>query len=244
MTARRKGEAHKDFEAEALAAAQELAPLLGHRFADPAVLARALTHPSADGAATRNNQRLEFLGDRVLGLVIATLVYRRFPAEPEGVLARRYSALVRGETLADIARELELGRHLLLGPSEVESSGHDKPAALANALEAVIAALYLDGGFEAAQRFILERFEPRLDANAAPAKDAKTALQEWAQARHRARPAYRTAHVVGQAHSPVFEIEVTIEGFPPTRATGASKREAEQAAAQALLDRLRHDNHR
>jgi ribonuclease-3 len=242
VSARRKGEAHKDVEAKALAAAVVLAPLLGHRFTNPATLARALTHPSADGTPARNNQRLEFLGDRVLGLVIAQLVYRRFPAEPEGVLARRYNAVVRGETLARIARSLELGRHLVLGSSEVESGGHDKPAALANALEAVIAALYLDGGFETAERFIVERFEPRLVSKAPPSKDAKTALQEWAQARRHARPDYRIVRMAGEAHSPVFEVEVTIEGVRPARATGSSKREAEQAAAQALLERLDHDD--
>lgn len=238
MTARRKDDPRKTLEARALDAAAELEPALGHKFATPALLARALTHPSADGAPTRNNQRLEFLGDRVLGLVVASLLFRRFPAEPEGSLARRFSALVRGQTLARLARALGLGRALVLGASEAESDGRDKPASLANAFEAVIAALYLDGGFAVAERFVLRQIEPLVDEATPPPKDPKTALQEWAQARKKGRPAYQIVTISGEPHAPRFEVEVTLAGQAPARAGGASKREAEQAAAQALLDRL------
>jgi len=241
---RRASDLKKSVDADARSQALALAPLLGHSFENPASLARALTHPSADGAPTRNNQRLEFLGDRVLGLVIAALLMKRFPAEPEGTLSLRLSALVRGETLAQVARTLDLGRYLVLGASEAEGVGRDKPASLANALEAVIAALYLDGGLGAAEAFIARRFEPLLDQGLPPAKDAKTALQEWAQARKRPRPTYRTVTVGGTAHEPLFEIEVEIQGVEPVRATGGSKREAEHAAARLLLealDRLCHD---
>jgi ribonuclease-3 len=243
VTAQRKDDARKALEARALEAAGALEPRLGHRFADPALLGRALTHPSADGAPTRNNQRLEFLGDRVLGLIAARLVFERFPAEPEGSLARRFNELVRAETLTAIGRALGLGEALVLGASEEEGDGRDKPASLANALEAVIAALYLDGGLDAAERFVRRRLEPLIDEAEPPPKDAKTALQEWAQGRGRGRPSYRTVAVSGAAHAPSFEVEVAIEGLAPARAGGASKREAEQAAAQALLERLHRGAH-
>jgi ribonuclease-3 len=243
VTRRRQDDARRALEASALHSANALQQSLGHRFDKPSLLGRALTHPSADGTPARNNQRLEFLGDRVLGLVVARLVFERFPREPEGALARRFTALVRGETLTQIGRGLGLGEALVLGASEEESGGRDKPASLANALEAVIAALYLDGGIEAAERFVLRHFAPLIDEAAPPPKDAKTALQEWAQARQRGRPSYRTVSVAGEAHAPSFEIEAAIEGLPPARASGASKREAEQAAAQALLERLSGDEH-
>ncbi|MGD9537903.1 MAG: ribonuclease III [Alphaproteobacteria bacterium] len=243
MTPRKKDDSRKALEARAHDAAAALQARLGHRFAEPALLGRALTHPSADGTPARNYQRLEFLGDRVLGLVAARLVFERFPAEPEGALARRFNELVRAETLTLIGRGLGLGEALVLGASEEEGGGRDKPANLANALEAVIAALYLDGGLDAAERFIRRHLEPLIDDAEPPPKDAKTALQEWAQARKLGRPSYRTVAVSGEAHAPSFEIEVEIEGAAPVRASGASKREAEQAAAQALLDRLRRAPH-
>jgi ribonuclease-3 len=238
VAARRTSDPTKALEAKARRAAEELAPRLEHRFANPALLARALTHPSADGAPTRNNQRLEFLGDRVLGLVIADLVYRRYPGEPEGALALRLSTLVRGETLAAAARRLGFGRALVLGPSEDEPGGRDKTASLANAFEAVVAALYLDGGLAAAARFLEAALEPLLDAAAPPAKDAKTALQEWAQGHGRARPTYRTVASGGTPHAPRFEIEVAVEGAAPVVASGGSKREAEHEAARLLLAAL------
>ncbi len=236
MTARRKDVSRKTLDARALEAAAALEVSLGHRFADRTLLARALTHPSADGTPSRNNQRLEFLGDRVLGMVVAALLFRRFPAEVEGSLARRFSALVRGAALARLARELGLGPALVLGASEIESGGRDKSASLANAFEAVIAALYLDGGFAVAERFVASQIEPLIDESGPPPKDPKTALQEWAQARKRGRPAYQIVTISGEPHTPRFEVEVTIEGLTPMRAAGASKREAEQAAALALLD--------
>lgn len=244
MTASRRKEApKKPLDTKAHGTVAALGSALGHEFADPSLLARALTHPSADGAPTRNNQRLEFLGDRVLGLIIAALLMKRYPGEPEGELSLRLTALVRGETLTQVARDMDLGSHLVLGPSEDEAAGRNKPASLANALEAVIAALYLDGGLAAAEAFVLRRFEPLIDQALPPAKDAKTALQEWAQARQVARPTYRTTSVGGSPHEPVFEIEVSIDGAEPVRATGGSKREAEHAAARLLLDDLLRRDH-
>ena len=243
MTVRRKDGTRKTLDARALEAAAALEPVLGHKFASPALLARALTHPSADGAPSRNNQRLEFLGDRVLGVVVASLLFRRFPAEAEGSLARRFSALVRGEALAKLARALGLGPALVLGASEAESNGRNKPASLANAFEAVIAALYLDGGFAVAERFVLRQVEPLIDEATPPPTDPKTALQEWAQARKKGRPAYQIVTISGEPHAPRFEVEVTIAGQVPVRAAGTSKREAEQAAAQSLLDRLALADH-
>ncbi|MSO74113.1 MAG: ribonuclease III, partial [Alphaproteobacteria bacterium] len=152
-------------------------------------------------------------------------------------------ALVRGESLARLARTLNLGPALVLGASEVESEGRERPTGLANAYEAVIAALYLDGGFAVAERFVLGQIESLIDEATPPPQDPKTALQEWAQARKRRRPAYQIVTISGEPHAPRFEVEVTIEGLAPIRAGGASKREAEQAAALVLLDIVTASDH-
>ncbi|MBI3708197.1 MAG: ribonuclease III [Proteobacteria bacterium] len=219
-----------------------LEAVLGHCFADPLLLSAACSHSSIprrsggeDGAAF---DRLEFLGDRVVGLVVAEILFRRFPHEAEGDLARRHAALVSREMLAAIAQALDLGRYLRFAAGQEEASLRRNRAVLADALEAVIAALYLDGGLAAARRFIVAQIEPRLRADAAPPQDAKTALQEWAQARGKKLPTYATLAVAGPAHLPQFAVEVQVEGCGAEIGRGSSKRAAEQAAAQALLGRL------
>lgn len=216
---------------------EELAGRLGYRFADDTLLREALSHPSQAGAG-RSYERLEFLGDRVLGLVVADLLMHRFPAEPEGDLARRFAALVSRDCLLAVARDLDLGGFLSLAKGEEESGGRENPATLADACEAVIGALYQDGGLAAARQFIAGEWTSRIEADLAPPRDAKTALQEWAQAAKKPLPVYRTVTVEGPSHEPVFRVEVEVEGFPPESARGSSKRVAERAAAAALLAKL------
>jgi ribonuclease-3 len=213
---------------------------IGYRFADPALLREALTHSSAAGRGrlARSNERLEFLGDRVLGLVIADLLIRRFPNEDEGGLTRRHAALVQRATLAEIALEIALGDCLVLAPGEDDAGGRRKPATLANGLEALIGALYLDAGLAPAARFIAHHFGPRLEVMRSPPQDPKTALQEWAQGRGLALPDYRVVEVVGPAHEPRFEVSVQVGERPPATAVAGSKRAAEAAAAARLLDAL------
>lgn len=206
---------------------------LGYRFRDSSLLALALTHPSLNKQLS--NQRLEFLGDAVLGLAVAEILYSLYPDEAEGELARRHAALVRGETLTEIARELELGRALTLSVSEAASGGRDAASNLEDALEALIGALYLDGGLEAAHGFINPLWTERAQNISAPPKDAKTALQEWAQARGLSVPRYQVVAQTGPAHAPEFTVEATLGEFAPERATAANKRAAEQLAAGQLL---------
>jgi ribonuclease-3 len=209
---------------------------IGYTFHNPALLDLALTHPSAN--KTQNNQRLEFLGDSILGAVIAKLLYDLFPGEPEGELARRLAGLVRGETLAGLARELGLGEALNIAASEAKLGGRDNPSNLEDAMEALIGAIYLDGGMSAAEQFILPRWKLLAEKNVAPPKDAKTALQEWAQARGLPVPAYTVKSSTGPAHAPQFTMEVAVQGYEPAEATAASKRAAEQLAAEALLKQV------
>jgi ribonuclease-3 len=230
-------------QAEPPADLARLAPALGHSFAEPRLLEEALTHPSATTgrsrkARGRDYNRLEFLGDRVLGLLVADLLHRRYPQADAGELARRFNALVRQESLAMVAEAVDLGGYLRLSRSERDTGGAAKPAILADACEAVIAALYLDGGLEAARAFIHSRFEPLLAEVASPAKDAKTALQEWAAARSLPPPTYQVAAQEGPPHEPMFTVTVGIEGFSPATGRGRSKRTAEQAAARGLLKTL------
>ena len=212
---------------------------IGYRFKNPALLELALTHPSL--AKTQSNQRLEFLGDAVLGLVVARLLYDIFPGEQEGELARRQAALVRGETLATAARELGLGDVLKLTASEAALGGRETVSNLEDAFEALLGALYLDGGLEAAEAFLLPRWRELAHTMKAAPKDAKTALQEWAQARGLAVPAYRLCDTSGPAHAPEFTVEVTLAGHAPAQAKAATKRQAEQLAAKLLLEQLPHD---
>ncbi len=228
----------------------ELERGLGHRFADSDLLRIALTHASAvtrqspkrkrgKAIVDADNQRLEFLGDRVLGLVIAEMLFKVFPGENEGALAKRLAALVRQGGLARVARQLDLGRYLALSRGEEESGGRDNEAILADACEAVIGALYLDGGLEVARGLIEAHWQAMMSADQQPPQDAKTALQEWAQASGFPLPIYRVVKSDGPPHDPVFEIAVSVKGHDAAHASGRSKRQAEQAAAARLMARLR-----
>lgn len=212
--------------------AQALGAALGHEFSRPDLLEQALTHPSA--AAKSTYERLEFLGDRVLGLVVAEMVYRTYPDEAEGSLARRYTALVRKEALARVAESIDLGAHLRVSRGEAEQGGRGSHTLLADACEAVIAALFLDGGFEAARRFVERWWQPLLAEQAEPPQDAKTALQEWAQGQGLPLPAYRLVASEGPPHDPIFEMEVSLPGHPSAQGRGRSRRAAESAAAGIL----------
>jgi ribonuclease-3 len=211
---------------------------LGYRFAQPRLLTQALTHSSISSPNRDDNQRLEFLGDRVLGLVMAEALLSHDCAATEGQLAPRFNALVRKETCADVAREIGLGTVLRLGRSEMLSGGRRKQALLGDAIEAVIAAVYLDAGHDAARDMVLRLWGDRIGAVEADARDAKTALQEWAQARGLKPPLYDEVRREGPDHAPVFTIAARLATGESETASAGSKREAEQAAAQALLTRL------
>ncbi len=212
---------------------------LGHRFANPELLIEALTHPSVGGAA--HNQRLEFLGDRVLGLVIAEALLAQDPTAAEGKLAPRLNALVRKEACAEVALRLDLGSALRMGRSEMLSGGRRKQALLGDAMEAVIAAVYLDAGLDAARAMILRHWQSRIAAARALVPDAKTALQEWAQGRGQAPPAYLDLAREGPDHAPVFSVEVRLEDGRSAAGSATSKRAAQQRAAEALLGQLKAD---
>ena len=213
---------------------------LGYKFADPELLDRALTHSSAIAPAKRiaqSYQRLEFLGDRVLGLVVADMLYRRFSNATEGELSRSLNALVRKETCAMIARELQLGSELNLGDSEARTGGAEKDAILGDVIEAVIGAVYIDGGLGPAFEIIERLFGEHIGQSGTERADAKTALQEWAQGRGLEPPVYQEVERRGPDHAPEFTIAVVLGGFPPLTATGPSKKLAEHKAAEAFLVR-------
>lgn len=228
------GEPDMNDRSAALAA---LEARIGHRFADPALLERALTHTSAVGNAAQSYQRMEFLGDRVLALTVAGMVYRTFPQADEGELARRLNALVKRETCAEIARDLRLGEVVRLGSGEAQSGGRAKSAILGDIAEALIAAIHLDAGFEVARDFVERHWSERMMTARGPLRDAKTMLQEWLQGRGHAAPTYRLVSRTGPDHDPLFTIAVDIVGLDGAEGTGRSKREAEQNAATAVLVR-------
>lgn len=211
---------------------------LGHEFRSPKLLMRAVTHASISSETRPDNQRLEFLGDRVLGLVIAEALLAQDAKAPEGQLAPRYNALVRKETCADVARAIDLGAVLKLGRSEMKSGGRRKEALLGDAMEAVIAAIYEDAGFEAARKVVLRLWGERIARVEVDARDAKTSLQEWAQARGQVPPAYVEIGREGPDHAPVFTVEVRLADGQTARASATSKRNAEQQAAKILLAQL------
>ena len=211
---------------------------LGHDFAKPEVLVRAVTHSSMTSPHRDDNQRQEFLGDRVLGLVMAEALLLADVNAAEGLLAPRFNALVRKETCADVAREIDLGAVLKLGRSEMKSGGRRKEALLADGMEAVIAAVYQDGGFDGARAMVLRLWGARIHNVADDARDPKTALQEWAQARGENPPEYIEVARSGPDHQPIFKIEARLASGPFEAATAGSKRQAEQAAASALLKKV------
>lgn len=217
---------------------KEFETRIGHVFANPALLTRAVTHASMSSPTREDNQRLEFLGDRVLGLVMAEALFAGDASATEGQMAPRFNALVRKEACADVARDIGLGEVLRLGRSEMVSGGRRKNALLGDAVEAVIAAVYLDAGFAAARDMILRLWGARIGQVEEDARDAKTALQEWAQARKMAPPRYVETQRSGPDHAPVFTIAARLDTGAQALATAGSKRQAEQAAAKALLAEL------
>lgn len=226
----------------------EIEAALGHTFREPSLLEEALTHASsvrsvAGRPARRNYQRLEFLGDRVLGLVIAHLLIERFPDDGEGALTHRHVALVRKEALAEVAAAIGLGRWLQAAASELGPSGLRKPAMLADCCEALIGALYLDGGLEPARAFVTRHWQPLIEGVQSPPRDAKMALQEWAQARGIERPSYRVVATDGPPHAMTFTVEVNLADQPPASAEGTTKRAAERAAAERMLHQLEARDH-
>jgi len=211
---------------------------LGYKFADPELLDRALTHSSSIAPAKRvenSYQRLEFLGDRVLGLVVADLLSRRFQKATEGDLSRSLNALVRKETCAAIARELNLGAELNLGDAEARTGGAEKDAILGDAIEAVIGAVYMDGGLGPAYEIVERLFGEHMGQSGTERADAKTTLQEWAQGRGLEPPAYVQVDRRGPDHAPEFTIAIRLGDFPELSASGPSKRLAEHKAAEAFL---------
>lgn len=211
---------------------------LGHAFADHGLLATALTHRSL---GCPNNERLEFLGDAILGFVISEQLYRAFPSLDEGRLSRLRASLVKGETLAELARELDLGSHVRLGPGELKSGGFNRDSILADTLEAIVAAIYLDAGLDRARDFILGLFRQRLAAldPEKSCKDPKTRLQEWLQARKLDLPGYRLVEVTGKEHDQHFTVECRVDALDMAALSNASsRRKAEQGAAAAVLEKL------
>jgi ribonuclease-3 len=211
---------------------------LGYQFNDPDLLSRALTHRSASNL---HNERMEFLGDAVLSFVISGELYRRFPKAREGEMSRLRAHLVKGERLSALAKQLELGTYLQLGSGELKSGGHRRGSILADAFEAIVGAIYLDGGIGPAQKFILDTYESLL-AESDPgkaAKDPKTRLQEWLQGQGLPLPVYELIATEGQAHRQTFEVACSIETLDtPVRGRGTSRRKAEQAAAEQALGLL------
>ena len=216
---------------------------LGHVFARPELLTEALTHRSASDAGLCGNQRLEFLGDRVLGLIMAEALMQLDTHASEGQLAPRFNVLVCKPTCAEMARKLDLGACLRLGKSESATGGRWREAMLGDAMEALIAALYLDAGLERTRRFVLELWaDPLATVRGIDARDAKTTLQEWAQARKLPLPTYTEVQRIGPDHAPEFEVEARLQTGAAALARAPSKRAAEQAAARALLARLGPDH--
>lgn len=217
--------------------ASDLEQNIGYVFAGPDVLRTALTHASLRGAA-QNNERLEFLGDRVLGLAVAAMLFDRFPEDNEGALAKRHTALVQQRALAAIARDIGLPDAVRLSDAERGAGGARKDAILADALEAVIAAVFVDGGFAAACGVVDHLFAARLHEDVAPPEDPKTQLQEWAQSRGLPLPSYEVTGQSGPDHAPVFRVAVTVEGFAAEEAEAQNKRAAEKTAAARLLEKI------
>jgi ribonuclease III len=228
-----------------------LARSLGHEFRDASLLQDAVTHPSLMGlertlrAGRRPGkgpgiayERLEFLGDRVVGLIVAEWLLERYPDEREGALAKRHAALVRRESLGRVADRIGLGAYLRMSPAEVQSGGRNNRTILGDACEAVIGALYLDAGLDVVTRFVRESLAEQIDKPTPPPLDSKTALQEWAQGRGKPLPHYELIEQSGLAHEPVFVVAVHVEGMETVTGSGSSKRVAEKKAASALLSQV------
>ncbi len=217
---------------------------LGYTFKNKSLLSEALTHPSiskqeSDGIKSFNYERLEFLGDSVLGLVIAELLVKKYPDEKEGHLAKRHAGLVRGEALASVATNLHVGDFIRMTQGEEYMGGRSNSSNIENALEAIIGAIYIDGGLDNVRDFICKHWVSLLDGMLEPPRDAKTALQEWAQGRGFPIPVYEIVRTSGPSHNPDFEISVRVNGLDAVSATGSSKKKAEKEAAQKLLELIK-----
>lgn len=217
-----------------------LTKALGHSINNQTLLLEAMTHPSCEGE--RNYQRLEFLGDRVLSLVVGKLLYEQFPSENEGELSRRQASLVKRDALSVIAKKLKIGTHILMTPAVERNGGRENPSILGDVLEALIATLYLEHGLDAVDIFVKKNWGSLLK-QATFAKDSKSALQEWAQGRGLALPTYHLLTQKGSPHAPRFIIEVAVESLGRAQGEGTSKQEAEIAAASALLLRVKKTAH-
>jgi len=219
-----------------------LEALLNYRIVDQSLFVLALTHRSA---SNKNNERLEYLGDAVLDLIVADDLYLRFPQADEGELSRMRAALVKGDTLAKLAREIDIAEHLILGSGEMKSGGHRRSSILAGTIEALIGAIYLDSGFDASQEFIRHLYQREYEEFSLDdaLKDAKTRLQEYAQSRGLSLPNYTVTSIVGEGHEQLFNVECVIDALleGAVNGEGRSRRKAEQAAAAAMLARLEID---
>ena len=216
---------------------EKLQTKIGHIFHDPLLLQTALTHSST--GAGKNYERLEFLGDRVLGLVVAQILYEKFPTEPEGHLAKRLAALVQGSFLAQIAREMKLGEYIDFSHAEAAAGGGDNDNILADVFESLIGALYLDSGFEACEKLITALWGDRFDTMKKPPQHPKTQLQEWAQSKGLELPRYKIVGQSGPDHAPVFDVQLIVDGHAPVNAQAPSRQQAEKLAAMAFLDGLK-----
>ena len=218
---------------------ETLKRLLGHQFLSDDLLQTALTHRSLTVNGLISYERLEFLGDRVLGFVIASMLVKAFPLEEEGALSKRHADLVRRDTLAVVARGIGIGPHIRMSRGEEETGGRENEAILADVCEAIIAALFEDGGIDAACQFINRHWAERLHSSKLPPEDAKTQLQEWAQGLGLPLPDYKIICREGPDHAPNFTVMVQVKGWPEVEGKGTSKRTAERAAAQLLLDKVK-----
>ncbi|MBN8530956.1 MAG: ribonuclease III [Alphaproteobacteria bacterium] len=216
----------------------DLARGLGYSFQNASLLEQALTHPSAAKVPGVHYERLEFLGDAVLGLVMAEFLYRTYPGESEGDIAKRHALLVAGTTVSAVARQLDLAHHLRTSETEHLNAGRSLTSALEDACEALLGAVYLDGGFDAAKEVVLRLWDGKAAESGLPPRDAKSTLQEWSQGKGIGLPEYVTIKSEGPSHAPVFHVEVRVKGEEPVEASGPSKKLAEHEAARKILEKL------
>ncbi len=214
----------------------DLEEQIGYRFKDQALLKTALTHSSTGAKA--NYERLEFLGDRVLGLVVAETLYQKFPNEPEGHLAKRLAALVQGRFLAEISREMQLGQYIEFSDAEKSAGGDENDNILADVFESLIGALYLDSDYKTCRDLITRLWDDRFDTMKTPPQHPKTAVQEWAQSKNLPLPKYKIVDQSGPDHAPIFDVELCVDGYAPVKAQATSRQEAEKLAAAAFLETL------
>lgn len=216
---------------------EQIEKQLGHRFKNKGLLTDALTHSSTNEET--NYERLEFLGDRVLGLIVANALYEKFPDEAEGDLAKRLAALVQGELLAEIAKEIDLGKSIILSDAETQAGGAENENILSDVFEALIGALYLDAGLAKCKTFIEKLWKERFFQMKTPPQHPKTIVQEWAQGQGLPLPAYKILKQHGPDHAPLFDVQLTVKGYGPVVAQGSSRQEAEKEAAKLFSEQIK-----